>query len=86
METGTNKYKMPSQILTPQDFVSQLPGDDLFEPIYVDMQATFPPDPYAMLRKAQGIPYTDMRYGYQGRDAFKEFKHDVYQAQSYEPE
>lgn len=27
-----------------------------------------------------------MRYGYQGRDAYKEFKRDVYSAQSYEPD
>ena len=29
----------------------------------------------------QGYNVTDMRYGYQGRDAYKDFKHDVFDAQ-----
>ena len=30
LETGFNKYGVPSQVLSPQDFISKLPGDDLF--------------------------------------------------------
>ena len=44
------------------------------------MQAAFPPDQYAELMRAQGLNVTEMRYGYKGRDAYKQFKRDVYDA------
>ena len=51
----------------------------------MDLESQFSPDPYALLRRSQGLPYTDMRYGFKGRDAFKQLKKDVYNAQFYEP-
>ena len=73
------------QVLTPQQFAAHLPGNNTFHPIYIDMQSAFPPDEYTALLMEQGLQVNDMRYGFQGRDAFKEFKHDVFDAQGFIP-
>jgi hypothetical protein len=53
LSSGTDDRGRLAQVLTPKQFAANLPGgSEMFRPIYVDMQAKFPADPYTEMMRA----------------------------------
>lgn len=57
-----NKETILRQGLRPEEFAGKLGAG--FEPIFIDYEQMFLPDPYSELMASLGLPSLDMRYGY----------------------